>query len=196
MKKLTLLFVVVMLVLSVATLSFAAQSKTEPKAADKPMGGAIVDVAKITATVQKVDIATRMVTLKGPEGNTVTFKASDAVKNLDQVKAGDKVTAKYLESVAVFVRKTSDPPSAGELDVVGVAPKGAKPGLVMVQTDEITAKVQAVDLKKRTIKLTGPEGKTKKFKVDKNVKRLDEIKKGDDVTLRVTQALAIDVTKP
>ncbi len=196
MKKLTLLYVVVILVLGTASLSFAAQSKAEPKAADKPIGAAMVDVVKITATVQKIDVATRMVTLKGPEGNTVTFKAGDAVKNLDQVKAGDRVTAKYMESVAVFVRKTSDPASAGELDAVGVAPKGEKPGLVMVQTDEITAKVQAVDLKKRTIKLTGPEGKTKTIKVGQNVRRLGEIKKGDDVTLRVTQAFAIDVMKP
>ena len=60
----------------------------------------------------------------------------------------------------------------------------------------LAAKVQAVDLKKRTIKLMGPEGKTKNIKVGQNVKRLGEIKKGDDVTLRVTQAFAIDVTKP
>jgi len=44
--------------------------------------------------------------------------------------------------------------------------------------------------------LMGPEGKTKKFKVDKSVKRLNKIKKGDDITLWVTQALAIDVVKP
>jgi hypothetical protein len=60
----------------------------------------------------------------------------------------------------------------------------------------VTAKVKAVDVKKRTITLTGPEGKTKTFKVDPSVKRLNEVKKGDDVTLRVTQALAIEVVKP
>lgn len=195
MKKISSLFVVVVLVLCFTSLAFA-QGKTDVKAADKPIGGAIVDVTKITATVDKIDLKTRMITLKGPEGNSVTFKVSDDVKNLDKVKAGDKVVAKYLESIAVFVRKASDPPSVGELDAVGVAPKGAKPGLVMVQTDEITAKVKAVDVKKRTITLTGPEGKTKKIKVDKRVERLGEIKKGDDITLRITQALAIDVVKP
>lgn len=195
MKKFSMLCIAVVLVLGVATLSFA-QAKAEPKAAPQPMGAAVVDVVKMTATVEKVDVATRMVTLKGPKGNLVTFKAGEAVKNLDQVKAGDKVVARYLESVAVFVRKSGEPPSAGELDAVGVAPKGAKPGVVMVQTDEVTAKVQAVDAKKRTITLMGPEGKTKTFKVDPSVKRLNEVKKGDDITLRVTQALAIDVVKP
>jgi Cu/Ag efflux protein CusF len=195
MKKLSVLCLVVVLVLSVATLAFA-QAKAEPKAAPAPIGGAIVDVVKITATVEKVDYATRMVTLKGPKGNTLTFKASDAVKNLDQVKVGDKVNAQYLESVAVFVRKSGEPPMAGEMDAVGVAPKGAKPGVVMVQTDQVTAKVKAVDVKKRTLTLTGPEGQTKTFKVDPSVKRLNEIKKGDEIVLRVTQALAIEVVKP
>jgi len=195
MKKFSMLCIAVVLLLGVATLSFA-QAKAEPKAAPQPMGAAVVDVVKMTATVERVDVATRMVTLKGPKGNLVTFKAGEAVKNLDQVKAGDKVVARYLESVAVFVRKSGEPPSAGELDAVGVAPKGAKPGVVMVQTDEVTAKVQAVDAKKRSITLMGPEGKTKTFKVDPSVKRLNEVKKGDDITLRVTQALAIDVVKP
>ncbi len=195
MKKVSVLCLVVFLVLGVASLAFA-QAKAEPKAAPQPMGAAVIDVVKMTATVEKVDYATRMVTLKGPKGNMLTFKAGDAVKNLDQVKVGDKVVAKYLESVAVFVRKSSDPPSAGEMDAVGVAPKGAMPGMVMVKTDEVTAKVTAVDVKGRTLTLMGPEGKTQKFKVDKSVKRLNEIKKGDDITLRVTQALAIDVMKP
>ncbi len=197
MKKFSVLCLAVVLVLSVATLAFA-QAKAEPKAAPAPapIGGAVVDVVKITATVEKVDYATRMVTLKGPKGNLLTFKAGDAVKNLEQVKTGDKVNAQYLESVAVFVRKSSEPPVAGEVDAVGVAPKGAKPGVVMVQTDQVTAKVKAVDVKKRTITLTGPEGQTKTFKVDPGVKRLNEIKKGDDITLRVTQALAIEVVKP
>jgi hypothetical protein len=133
MKKFSMLCVVVVLVLGVATLAFA-QAKAEPKAAPAPapMGGAVVEVVKLTATVEKVDVATRMVTLKGPKGNLVTFKAGEAVRNLDQVKVGDKVNAQYLESVAVFVRKSSDPPNAGEMDAVGVAPKGAKPGVVMV----------------------------------------------------------------
>jgi hypothetical protein len=47
----------------------------------------------------------------------------------------------------------------------------------------------------RTITLKGPEGKKKTFEVDKSVKVLDKLKKGDDITLRVTDALAITVVK-
>ncbi len=48
----------------------------------------------------------------------------------------------------------------------------------------------------RTITLKGFEGKTKKFKVDKSVKTLDKLKKGDVITLRVTDTLVITVMKP
>jgi len=195
MKKVTVLCLVVVLVLGVVSFAFA-NGNTEPKAPAKPVGAAVVDVIKVTATVESIDYAKRLVTLKGPEGNLVAFKAGEAVRNLDQVKVGDKVVAVYLESVAVFVRRTTDPPTAGETDMVGVAPKGAKPGVVMVQTAEVAAKVEAIDLKARTITLIGPEGKTMKVKVDKSVKGLNKLKKGDDIVLRVTEALAITVVRP
>jgi hypothetical protein len=67
---------------------------------------------------------------------------------------------------------------------------------VMVQTAEVAAKVEAIDLKARTLTLIGPEGKTMKVKVDKSVKGLDRLKKGDEIVLRVTDALAITVVRP
>jgi len=59
----------------------------------------------------------------------------------------------------------------------------------------LTAKVTAVDPKKGTVTLMGPEGKSKTMKVSKKV-NLKQLKKGDDVTVRYTEALAILVEKP
>ena len=44
-----------------------------------------------TATVESVDAASRLVTIRTEDGYATTVKVSDAVKNLPQVKAGDKV---------------------------------------------------------------------------------------------------------
>lgn len=75
-----------------------------------------------------------------------------------------------------------------------------KTALVFAEADPpelILLDVRLPDLDRYEVcTLMGPEGKTKKFKVDKSVKRLNKIKKGDDITLWVTQALAIDVVKP
>ena len=65
-----------------------------------------------------------------------------------------------------------------------------------MKTAEITGDVQAIDYKQRTVTLKGPEGNLATLKVGKEAKRFNEVKKGDQVVLRVTEALLIDVTKP
>src|SRR5437899_1838597 len=59
-----------------------------------------------TATVEKVNKEAREVTLKKEDGTKVTMKVPDTVRNLDQVKAGDTVNAKYTQSVALSIRKS------------------------------------------------------------------------------------------
>ena len=78
---------------------------------------------------------------------------------------------------------------------IAVAPKGAMPGVIMAKTRQITAKIVSVDTQARTVTVEGPAGGMPTIKVGPNVK-LDELQKGDDVTLRVTDALAIRVEKP
>src|SRR6516165_9635899 len=55
------------------------------------------------AKVQAIDLATREVTLLGPEGNAFTVHAGDAVRNLDKVKVGDTVAATYYASIVLVL---------------------------------------------------------------------------------------------
>jgi hypothetical protein len=187
---------------SVAWAQTPAASKAETSAAPKaeaPAGkpGVVVaDVTTITATVEAVDQAKRTVTLKGPKGRTVTLTVPPEARNFDQVKVGDKLKAKYVDSIAIFVRKSSDPPDAAETQAVAVAPRGQKPMAAALNTVEVTANVEKVDYQKRLITLKGPEGNVRTLKVDPRVKRLAEIKPGDDIVLRRTEAVAIEVTSP
>ena len=47
----------------------------------------------MTAKIEAVDVANRVVTVKGPLGRTVSLKVDDRVKNLAQVKVGDEIVA-------------------------------------------------------------------------------------------------------
>jgi hypothetical protein len=154
------------------------------------------DVVEVKAKVDSVDQAKRLVTLTTPSGEKLTVKAGPAVKNLDQVKAGDELVVKYFESLALFVRKGGEAASASEAAAVAVAAKGKEPEAVAVETMEYKAKVENVDVTKRTITLKGADGKTKTFKVSEDVKTLAEVKKGDELVLRHTEALAVSVQKP
>jgi len=194
MKRTLSVVLASLLVVFIASVGFSEEKKAAKKAGPKP-AGAMVDVIEMTAVIDAVDAAKRTVTFKMPDGTARAFKVGPEVKNFDQIKAGDKVKTTFYESIAVFVAKTGEKPSATEFGTVEVAPKGAKPGAVVVDTLEVTAKVEKIDYKKRTISLKGPEGNVRTFTVDKSVKNFKNIKKGDDVYLRVTEAVAMVVEK-
>ena len=184
-------------VLAVAVLIACGQLALaeEKKQAAEP-GAIAVSVLKASATVEAVDAAKRTVTLKGEAGQTKTLKCGPEVRNFDQIKVGDTVKLTFVDEVAAYVRKADAPPMAEEGAMVALAPKGAKPGALMAETAEVRAKVEAVDLKKHTITFLNPDGSKKTVKVGKKAQGLKELQKGDDVVLRITQAMMIDVSAP
>jgi Cu/Ag efflux protein CusF len=148
------------------------------------------------ATVQKVDKDTREVTLKKEDGTTVTIKAPETVRNFDQIKVGDLVTAKYTESVAVTVRKSDEPPSATGRESISRAPLGEKPAAERKATVEISAMIKKIDRDKREVTLIGPEGNTRLVRVPEDMKKFDDLKEGDHVVVTATEAFAISVSEP
>lgn len=158
-------------------------------------GRVSVDVIKLTGTVKAVDLDKKTVTVEGSSGRVETIDAKEA-RNLDQVKVGDKVTVTYTQALAVFVRKSDEPPSASEKQTVQLAPKGQKPGGVVARTVELTGTIQSVDAQKRMVDVTVPAGDVRTFKVDPRVKNLSQVKKGDQVVLRYTESVALSVVKP
>ena len=94
----------------------------------------------ITATVQAVDLGTRLVTLKLADGKPFTIRASDKVKNLPQVKVGDVVYVDYYESVAIYVSKPDGGGTySGSSTSVDTAKPGQKPGAAGVKEVTIVA---------------------------------------------------------
>ena len=194
------------LIVAISASVVRAQTPAAPKAetpaapnAEAPAGkpGVVVaDVTRITATVEAIDQAKRTVTLKGWQGRTVILTVPPEAKNFDQIKVGDKVKVKYVDAVAVFVRKSNEPPAAAETQAVAVAPRGRKPLGAAIDTVEVSASVEKIDYQRRLITLKGPEGNVRTLKVDPRVKRLNEIKVGDDIVLRRTEAVALEVTPP
>ena len=196
MKKLLSVFIAAMLMLSLVIVAIAAEKKepAAPAKAEKPTFEKS-ELVTVTATVEAIDHATRMVTLKGPKGNMFTFKAGEEVRNLPQVKVGDQVVAKYYESLAIEVKKPGDAtPGVTKEEVVGRAKPGEMPAGVVGSQVTITATVKAIDIKKPSVTLQGPEGKTKEIKV-KDPKKLKNVKVGDKVVITYTEALALSVEK-
>ena len=201
MKPITLNLTVLSL-LPLALLAFSSCS-TEPKhqgvgyevIQPGQAGGVRVQTYKETATVTGIDKVTRKVTLVTKDGAKTTVKAGPEVVNFDQIQVGDQVKATVAEQLVMFVRKNGEPANDGEAAAVALAPVGAKPGVVMANTVEVTGKVEAIDLAHRKATLRFPDGTAKTFKVRKDVD-MTKGKIGDEVVFRTTEALAISVEKP
>ncbi len=188
MRKYVIAVLALVLLASLASLAWAKQA--DPKA-----GFLEVDVVKLAGTITALDAKKRTVTIKGDGGKTAVIDAKNA-RNFDQVKVGDRINIELIEALALAVRKSDAPPSAEAATVVKLAPKGQKPAGVVAEVLDITAEVVAVDHKKRTVTLKGPQGKERTLKVDKAAKEFEKVKKGDQLALRIIEAVAITVSKP
>ena len=183
-----------LLVFSIAAIGFAAEpAGTSPAKEAEPASWKTSSLVKETATVEAIDQSTRMVTLKGSKGNSFTFKASDEVRNLAQVKVGDVVNVSYYESIAVRVLKKGEAfPTAGESSAMSRAKPGEKPAGAVGRQTSVNATLTAIDKKAKTATLKGEDGKSVTVK-PLRPEKLDEVKVGDRLVITYTEAVAVKV---
>ncbi len=154
----------------------------------------IVNVEQMTATVTKVDLENRKVTLQLEDGREKTVKVRDEVQNLDQVHVGDKLVVKYATEVLLNVGNEPPASPTGQ-SVIAVAPKGEKPAMIMVNTATATVKIVDVDPENHRVTVEGADGKQRTLHVSKKVESLDKLKVGDTVTATMTEGLAMSIAK-
>jgi len=188
------------LALALIATAFAATALAQqPTAAggtvvtSEPGRAEVVNAVKISAQVVGIDKATRTVTLKGPKGRVLDVVAGDEVKNFDQIKLGDHVVARYMESLSLELKKTK----SGTGDVVvseeaARAQPGERPAVAGAREVTALAEVTAVNPKKSTITLKGPRGNSVTLNVH-NPDQFKVVKKGDHVQVTYTEALALSV---
>lgn len=157
-----------------------------------PKGEAVIASVDVTATVTKVDQATREVTLKKEDGQEYSFVASDDVKNLAQVKPGDVVTVTYAEALAYEVKKGGTAVEPATVVAGGSAEPGMKPEGAIARQTTVTVLITAIDPTVPTITFKGPAGNTRTIKV-RHPEKLEGVKVGDTVEITYTEAFAIKV---
>ena len=169
---------------------------TDTTVATAPGKAMVAQTTKASATVVSLDANTRTVSLKAANGKTYDVVAGPEVRNFDQLKVGDLVTAEYVQALSLELKKRA-PGTSGireaTVDQGAARTKlGEKPGVAGAHQITAIADVVAVDTKKHLVTLKGPKGN----QVDLNVQdpeQLKNIKKGDQVEVVYTEAVAIAV---
>jgi hypothetical protein len=174
-----------------AALSLAMAAHAEAPAA-APTGEGIVSKVEVTATVTKIDQATREVTLKGEDGQEFSFVASEDVQNLQQVKVGDRVRVAYAEALVYEVKKGGKAADGGTVVAGGRAEPGQKPAGAIARETTVTVLITAIDPKVPSVTFQGPAGNSRTITV-LHPEKLQGVSVGDTVDITYTEALAIEV---
>jgi hypothetical protein len=159
-------------------------------------GAIVVESVELTATVKAVDKRARTLTLDPRYGDTRTVKVGPNMTNFNQIRVGDEVHAEIVEELAVKLIVGGASESIGELDAVKLAPVGAKPGITVVSSREVTADIIGIDAHAHKITLEFIDGSTSAVKVGKHID-LSKLSLNDSVRIQITDAVAISiVAKP
>ena len=152
----------------------------------------------MTAKVESIDHAKRLVSLRAANGRAATVEVSPEVRNLDQVKPGDNVVVRYYQALAAQLKKKGESTTVGKVDVAGGvarAEPGEKPAGAVGSTVTTTVVIDSVDQSFKTVTFTGPNGMLRTVAVEtpQGQEFINRLKKGDEVELTYTEALAISV---
>jgi Cu/Ag efflux protein CusF len=169
-----------------------AAAESQMMVASAPGKAMLAQTHKVVATVEAIDVAKRQVTLKGPKGKVKTMEVGPDVRNLEQVKVGDRVVVAYLEALSLSLMKDGkELPSSSATTDGARAAAGERPGGIVGEQVKVTANVVGVNAKTHMVTLRGPNQTVDLHVADPQQLKL--IKVGDQVEALYTQALAVSV---
>jgi hypothetical protein len=169
-------------------LASCASNPPEPVATDT--------LQQVTATVAAVDQATRIVTLRGSDGTTIPVQVGPEVRNLDQVRVGDKVVASYYKGVLAEVKKPGE--GARGVSTASAATRarpGERPAGAAGAAIRTTVTIESIDTSFDTVTFKTRDGTTRTYAVETDEGRqfIRGLRKGDQVEVTYIEALAIEV---
>jgi len=150
----------------------------------------------LQGTVQSVDPAARTVTILGADG-PVTLDVPQSVQRLNEVKAGDVVSAVYYDQVSVALHPAGAPAADRLEPPVPAATPGALPGGTVAQRRVTTVTITAWDPATRVVRFTGPGGTaySRHLVETTDAALMAGLKVGDQVDVTRTEAVRFELQR-
>jgi hypothetical protein len=182
--------------LALGTVATAAETAQKPAAQPSVKREKLQE---LSATVESIDPATRMIGLKAEDGSSASFAAGDEVKNFAQIRVGDKVVVSYYQGLAAELQPKGTPLSkkVDQLDITTAAEAGTKPGAGVGTATRGTVVIEKTDMVNNTVSFRRPDGtsRTLPVKSPEGQNFIAKLKKGDQVEVLYIEALAVEVRK-
>ena len=144
----------------------------------------------VTATVDRIERSSRVVTFRG-DGNTLQdVYVGPEVAAFNDLQVGDVVTVRYVESVIVQVRPDSQP--GGVRDTTDEARKAG--GDQVITQSKAFVTIEKIDLQALLVSYRTKEGlRGARAVTDKRL--LEGLRPGDRVEITLTQERAVDIQR-
>ena len=152
------------------------------------------NLQKMTGVVEAVNAENRIVTIRSlGRDEVMVMEVGDDVRNLDQVKVGDRVVTEFQEAIAVDLKNGGGlEQGAGVEASASRAEPGSKPSGSMSETTTLVATIVGIDPDEPSVTLQVPEGNVVEVLVQ-DPKKLKKVDLGDNVVITFKRALAISV---
>jgi hypothetical protein len=151
---------------------------------------------ELTARVESVDAKSRSLVLADSGGQKWDFTVDPAVRNLEQLKAGDRVKLHYHIGLAAEIKPKGTAPHAAQEQVNAKrAAPGQKPGGEVSHSVSATATIESVDTSFNTVTFKRADGTTRTVGVEspKGQEFIRKLKSGDVVEITYSEAVAVSV---
>jgi hypothetical protein len=171
----------ILLPLIALTLAGCSTPSSGEMSADHPgliQGKIPVEIIQYPVFVEAIDPAQRTIVLKRNDGTTKTFSLDESVKNLDQVKVGDKIKATVRAELSVYLLDHEMLPNAD--------------GTLRPKTANFNAQVLRVYPRDRLLMLQFTNGQRMTIKAGPGV-MLDRMSPGDDAVMRANLITGITI---
>jgi ABC-type uncharacterized transport system ATPase subunit len=173
------------------TLLLCLLALTVPARAQKPKT-VTREVVVGSARVDRIDRFSRSLTLRTKEGLVQTVYVEPELKVFDEVRSGDTVTVRVVESVVVDVRPDARPTIV--TDTTAAAKKEAGGTADVLQQLKATVTVESIDAANQVIVYTMADRRQAMRQVA-DPRLLEGLKKGDVIEVTYTRERAIALTK-
>ncbi len=166
-----------------------------------PLSPVVAEEVTLRGTVDKVSPMRNEIKVISSDGTAVSLHTNPNTIPLTDMKKGDLVDAKYLESVAISLQTVQTKPQGSTpavgsqtVEVTPAAAQNANPSqTVTAHVADVMAQVDSVDQSNRTFTFKNPDGDKVVLKAEPDLKGFDQLKVGDHIEARYTEAVAIGV---
>lgn len=148
-----------------------------------------------TVTIKSIDPATRRLVVLNDAGEAISMTAPEEIRNFDQLRVGDKITATYtLKTEFVLSAPNAPLPPDTQTLVAARAGKGERPSGTVANQIVVTGAVVGIDAANHRLKIVSPQGgEVHDVKVTSagGLKAFDKVKVGDRITAYVSESLML-----